>query len=40
MIKTLSAIILFGLIIYTQVRKMLAKRGGEEMRCASCGREL
>ena len=38
MIKTISAIILFGLIIYTQVRKMLAKRGGEEMRCASCGR--
>ncbi len=38
MIKTLSFIILVGLIAYTQLRKMLFR--GEKMRCFACGRRV
>lgn len=38
MIKTICALVLLGLIGYTQLRKILAKK--EVMKCASCGRTI
>jgi len=37
MIRTVCALVLLGLIGYTQLRKILAKK---EMKCASCGRTI
>jgi hypothetical protein len=40
MIKTICAIILLGLIAYSLVRKAIARIGGEQMKCAGCGRTI
>ncbi|MDI6888609.1 MAG: hypothetical protein QMC78_02785 [Methanocellales archaeon] len=38
MIRTICALVLLGLIGYTQLRKILVKK--EAMKCASCGRAI
>lgn len=40
MIKTISALILLGLVAYTLVKKVSAKLRGEAMTCMSCGRSM
>jgi len=40
MIKTISALILIALAIYAQLNKFLAKRRGNIMECANCGKAI
>jgi hypothetical protein len=37
---SVCAVILLGLIFYTQGRKMWVKRKGKAMRCEACGRTI
>lgn len=40
MIKTISALILLVLVVYTFLKKFSAKLRGDTMNCMSCGRSM
>lgn len=40
MIKIICALALLSLIVYTQSRKIVARRRGKAIKCESCGRTI